>query len=606
MKKRKIFLSILLALCLVVTLLPVDRITSFATETATTQETTETSEEEKKEEVESSAENDADEKETDIEEKSDETVAQEETSEVQESNDNQSEDAVVEEGNASDNGAEVTEDTAQSEKETYSLKEGKSKDISEDAKTEDSTKDTTKKKCDSEKEDTKEVKSLNNIRTLRVTKVWLDDFNRDGIRPKSVTVQLYQNGKFFKSVVITAATAWTYLFCNLPVVNEKTGKAYVYTVTETPVKGYIPTITADLTGYNIVNTHIPEKTKVSVSKVWADNNDQDGKRPESIQVQLKANGIPVGKQVTLSEKNNWNYVWKLLPKNKCGKPIVYTVEETKIEGYEVEYVNTSDKKGTVCTITNTHIPEETAINVNKKWVGDDEKLSERPESITVELLANGQDTEKTIVLTADNDWKGSFVDLPKYEAGTEITYSVEEISVDNYESSIKETEEGGFTITNTYKGSTEPTDPTEETTDSTEETTETTEQTTETTEQTTESTEEPTVPGVIPSDPTVPETPSEIVNNETQAEDNQDDQSYVDEDSEEETPEVEEDEDDTDSTENDSEKKDSTKKESKKTESKKTGDSTPIGFFVTVLLVAVAGILWVCFGKERRIGKHSK
>ena len=69
---------------------------------------------------------------------------------------------------------------------------------------------------------------------------------------------------------------------------------------------------------------------------------------------------------------------------------------------------------------------------------------------------------------------------------------------------------------------------------------------------------------------------------------------------------MEEDEDDTDSTENDSEKKDSTKKESKKTESKKTGDSTPIGFFVTVLLVAVAGILWVCFGKERRIGKHSK
>ena len=583
MKKRKIFLSILLALCLVVTLLPVDRITSFATETATTQETTEISEEVKKEEVESSAENDTDENETDIEE----TVAQEEVSKVQGSDDNQSEDAVVEEDNASDNGAEVTEDTAQSEKETYSLKEGKSKDISEDAKPKDSTKDTTKKKCDPEKEDTNEVKSLNNIRTLRVTKVWLDDFNRDGIRPKSVTVQLYQNGKFFKSVVITAATAWTYLFCNLPVVNEKTGKAYVYTVTETPVKGYIPTITADLTGYNIVNTHIPEKTKVSVSKVWADNNDQDGKRPESIQVQLKANGIPVGKQVTLSEKNNWNYVWKLLPKNKCGKPIVYTVEETKIEGYEVEYVNTSDKKGTVCTITNTHIPEKTAINVNKEWVGDAEKLSERPESITVELLANGEATEKTIELTVDNNWEGSFVDLPKYEAGTEIIYSVEEISVDNYESSIKKTEEGGFTITNTYtyKGSTEPTEEPTEPTDPDQPVTP----------------EEPTTPPaeeVVTPDPTVPETSSETVNNETQAED---DQSYVDEDSEEETPEVVDDDDDPDSA-----KKDSTKKESKKTESKKTGDSTPIGFFVTVLLVAVAGILWVCFGKERRIGKHSK
>ena len=434
-----------------------------------------------------------------------------------------------------------------------------------------------------------------------MTKVWLDDFNRDGIRPKSVTVQLYQNGKFFKSVVITAATAWTYLFCNLPVVNEKTGKAYVYTVTETPVKGYIPTITADLTGYNIVNTHIPEKTKVSVSKVWKDNNDQDGKRPESIQVQLKANGIPVGKQVTLSEKNNWNYVWKLLPKNKCGKAIKYTLEEVNVPDGYVSSISGDAENGFV--LTNTHTPETTNVVVQKIWDDAENKAGKRPESITVELLANGEATEKTIELTVDKNWEGSFDDLPKYEAGTEIIYSVEEISVDNYESSINKTEEGGFTITNTYKGSTEPTDPTEETTDSTEETTETTEQTTETTEQTTESTEEPTVPGVIPSDPTVPETPSETVNNETQAED---DKSYVDEDSEEETPEVEEDEDDPDSTENDSEKKDSTKKESKKTESKKTGDSTPIGFFVTVLLVAVAGILWVCFGKERRIGKHNK
>lgn len=583
MKKRKIFLSILLALCLVVTLLPIDRITSFATETATTQEITETSEEEKKEEVESSAENDTDENETDSEEKSDETVAQEEVSKVQESDDNQSEDAVVEEDNASDNETEVTEDTAQSEKDTYSLKEEKSKDISEDAKTEDSSKVVTKKKCDPEKEDTKEVKSLNNIRTLRVTKVWLDDFNRDGIRPKSVTVQLYQNGKPFKSVVITAATAWTYLFCNLPVVNEKTGKAYVYTVTETPVKGYIPTITADLTGYNIVNTHIPEKTKVSVSKVWKDNNDQDGKRPESIQVQLKANGIPVGKQVTLSEKNNWNYVWKLLPKNKCGKAIKYTLEEVNVPDGYVSSISGDAENGFV--LTNTHTPETTNVVVQKIWDDAENKAGKRPDSITVHLFNGEKEIAEKTISAADN-WTYTFENLDKYQDGEEITYTISEDEVEYYSVSYDD-----FTITNKYNPKPDSTDSSEEPTDPTKPA----------------DPDQPDTPGeptnppaeeVVTPYPTVPETPSETVNNETQP---GDDQSYVDEDSEEETPEVVDDDDDPDSA-----KKDSTKKESKKTESKKTGDSTPIGFFVTVLLVAVAGILWVCFGKERRIGKHSK
>ena len=44
----------------------------------------------------------------------------------------------------------------------------------------------------------------------------------------------------------------------------------------------------EVTTYVITNTHVPEVVSKSVEKVWNDNNNQDGKRPENIKVQLKS------------------------------------------------------------------------------------------------------------------------------------------------------------------------------------------------------------------------------------------------------------------------------------------------------------------------------
>ena len=47
------------------------------------------------------------------------------------------------------------------------------------------------------------------------------------------------------------------------------------------------------------NSHTPEKTEVAGEKTWDDANDQDGKRPESITVNLLADGKKVAeKKVT--------------------------------------------------------------------------------------------------------------------------------------------------------------------------------------------------------------------------------------------------------------------------------------------------------------------
>ena len=43
--------------------------------------------------------------------------------------------------------------------------------------------------------------------------------------------------------------------------------------------------------YTITNRYTPEVTQVEVNKVWEDNNNQDGIRPEEIEVVLVRNNI---------------------------------------------------------------------------------------------------------------------------------------------------------------------------------------------------------------------------------------------------------------------------------------------------------------------------
>ena len=70
---------------------------------------------------------------------------------------------------------------------------------------------------------------------------------------------------------------------------------------------------------------------------------------------------------------------------------------------------------------------------------------QRPKSITVNLLANGIITD-TKTVTADDNWTYSFTDLPKYANGQEITYTVSELTVPGYTTTIDD----NYNITNSY------------------------------------------------------------------------------------------------------------------------------------------------------------
>ncbi|QWI08638.1 Cna B-type domain-containing protein (plasmid) [Bacillus toyonensis] len=84
----------------------------------------------------------------------------------------------------------------------------------------------------------------------------------------------------------------------------------------------------------------------------------------------------------------------------------------------------------------------TSVSGTKTW--NDNNATDRPSSIQVELLQNGNSI-KTQEVTAVNSWNYTFADLPAYDNdGNAFTYTIKEKPVAGYKSEVN-----GYNITNT-------------------------------------------------------------------------------------------------------------------------------------------------------------
>ncbi|MBQ9333397.1 MAG: Cna B-type domain-containing protein [Lachnospiraceae bacterium] len=298
-------------------------------------------------------------------------------------------------------------------------------------------------------------------------KSWNDNDNQDGLRPDSITLELYMNGqKTERSVTTSADNGWLWEFDNLDAYAG--GEKIAYTVKEEPVEGYttVPTdgfvaTTSDreaadnLSELVFNNTHTPEKTRISVAKEWSDAENQDGKRPSAVTVNLLANGS-ITATATLSSSNNWQHTFDDLDKYLGGQEIVYSISESDVEGYTPTYVDSTDDEGyRVVTITNSYTPETTYVSAQKIWSDGENQDGSRPQQVTVILKANGEEIHRKSAY-ANTNWACSFTNLPKYSAGEEILYTIEEVSVEGYTSAITNVEgkTNEYIITNTHKPAT--------------------------------------------------------------------------------------------------------------------------------------------------------
>ncbi len=286
-------------------------------------------------------------------------------------------------------------------------------------------------------------------------KIWNDDNNRDGLRPEKIKVALYEKGKDGAEdvkvegitnpieVIADENNNWKYQFEDVKKY-DKDGNEIEYIVKEEIDEEVKLAYTTEVEGFTIKNTHEPEKIDIKVVKKWEDNNNADSKRPEKIVVELyKGKDKIDSKELT---ENKWECVFEDLYKYENGKEVDYSIKEVMIDGYSSAIAHSTVENW---VITNTYNPEKVSIGVEKKWNDNNNQDGNRPEEIVVKLLADDEQVDSKVI-TANDDWKYTFVDLYKYKDGKEIIYTVEEEKVNDYTSDITGNAEDGFIITNQY------------------------------------------------------------------------------------------------------------------------------------------------------------
>lgn len=264
---------------------------------------------------------------------------------------------------------------------------------------------------------------------LEITKVWNDAHNQDGKRltaaelKSKLTLSPAVSGKE-PTVVDNGDDTYTITYKDLPRFNN--GREVEYTVAESAIEGYTTTGSPAVDHGTITNTHEPEKTQVKVVKFWDDSNDIGGIRPESINVQLKADGANEGAAVALNEGNKWTYTWTNLDKYKNGEAIVYTADETAVPS---GYKKTGPVKTTVdgvdtFTVTNTYNPTPVSVDppVQKVITGNDALYNKGDFTFTIAATSPADapmPSKKSITNVAANEVKGK---TGYYEFG-EITFT---------------------------------------------------------------------------------------------------------------------------------------------------------------------------------------
>jgi len=250
------------------------------------------------------------------------------------------------------------------------------------------------------------------------------------------------------------------------------------------------TITGSITmtnsTFSITALNTYDLASIDITKNWDDSSDKDGIRPDEIEIQvyrqIGETGVPekFGEPVTITKDNvnannpnQWNYTIEsvkittdeeteevTLPRCDAeGNEYLYTVKETAVTGYQTTYnpegVNQTDGKAAY-TINNKHEVVPVNINITKKWVDNDNQDNKRPSSITVNIYGNGEFVKSETINgdVLEDTWTYTISGLDKYKDGEEITYTITENKVTDYEDpDIKGTAEKGFTIINTHNPS---------------------------------------------------------------------------------------------------------------------------------------------------------
>ncbi len=142
------------------------------------------------------------------------------------------------------------------------------------------------------------------------------------------------------------------------------------------------------------------KIEVPVEKVWNDNEDTKGRRPESVTIQLTADGSEElnGEKlesVVLNEENNWKYTFENLAKyTEYGREIVYSVVEKETNEGDLEYYKEAviENIGATIRVTNSYNLMETDLTSSIEKTGT-EKITSSKDKVSYSIKYNAEITD---------------------------------------------------------------------------------------------------------------------------------------------------------------------------------------------------------------------
>ena len=303
--------------------------------------------------------------------------------------------------------------------------------------------------------------------SLQGAKVWQDSSNADGTRPENVTLTVYRNGMRMRpqpAIVWDKETdtdVWQWKVTGLPKYDEN-DQLYSYTVKEEQVlTGYVGTTSEDgLTFYNTKPGALRlYKVYVDENGAYQSLNGAEFKLYYDAQCQQPVSDTVYTTAQTGPTRNGFIEITNLVPGD------YYIREEKAPNGFRLPVPNdpilvtvvagqTARVNGEHGVVVNEPGDKTVSVSVSKAWVGDEGLEAARPASVTIQLFQNGAAmVGKTLELSAANEWRGEFTDLPAADAsGVDYVYTVDEtVVVPGYDGTVTGDAVNGFTVTNTLQ-----------------------------------------------------------------------------------------------------------------------------------------------------------
>ena len=296
---------------------------------------------------------------------------------------------------------------------------------------------------------------------VTITKVLPEDYSR---KPYVVYVNVYADDQLaIRNVPLYQDRGYSIIITNFNKYDLEDGHEIDYKFIETQTYPGL---------LDIKKSEIYQVKQIKVSLT----NDELKETAKSID--LLSNGSIIGGAI-LEEANNWTYTFlfnldkdskvnmsirERLDSNGVVHLANYTIKESEVRYYlssvssnstsinplmpsETKFFDDTEEKIT-SSIKITNKLELINLTVSKVWEDKGDFYGKRPSDVTINVFQNGE-IVNSIVLNKDNGWKFELKNLPKYDNGKLINYSIDEVNITYYHYKIEENGDYSFTVTNT-------------------------------------------------------------------------------------------------------------------------------------------------------------